>query len=120
MSYIDDYWWKRFSIEAFISSTENLNVSEIVYECARESQELRNITIPKKLPSYRDLRSKKQEYYDFLGGLSWMLISKEGAMAGTFSFSDKQYAMKVFKRLIEKGHLKPEALAIFNESTQKA
>lgn len=112
MSSIYDHWYNRFNIEKFLASTESLDVFETANACSAERRAVESITISKKNPAYRDLKYRKQVYWNFLGGLAFMLDS--GAMAGSFSPADKLYAKKVIERLIAKGLLKPEALAVFN------
>lgn len=108
-----DQYWKRFSIEEFIKRLEPLGLLETANACTLERRELEKISISKKIPSHADLQYRKQQYFNFLGGLGYILDT--GGMAGTFSATDKQLAKMVIERLVQKNHLKPEALNIFSQ-----
>lgn len=106
-----DRYWKRFSIEEFLTRIEPLGLLETANACTLERRELDRITIPKSIPSWKDLQYKKQQYYNFLGGLAYIIGT--GGMAGSFSENDKKLAKPVIERFVRQNILKPEALSIF-------
>ena len=107
-----ELYWKRFNIEQFIERTASLDILNLLNACSNERRDVEKITISPKMDSYRDIEYRKNQYWNFLGGLAYILMN--GSMAASFSDSDKRLAKSVIQRLVNEGQLKADTLDIFN------